>query len=282
MKQVVAISGALTAFVIGSAWSSEAHAENSFSISTGQDIGRTKFEDDARTTIKLTSLSARLRLEDWSFSISSGYADLGDDPEVVFFGPGGQEFFVAEGEPINGFTDVVLGVTTTPIDETTEAPGLTLYGSIKLPTADADAGLGSGAVDFRAAAELFKTYGDVTTYAYLGGRLRGDSDTSVSNDARLAGRFFVVEDAGTVDTRNSVEVGAGLHKPLNDRVTAGLNYDYRGAAVVGGDDAHEVTALLSAKVFKSTTLSLYGYHGFTDTSSSLGGGLLVTRRIKTW
>jgi len=92
----------------------------------------------------------------------------------------------------------------------------------------------------------------------------------------------VTEDADTVETRNSIEVGAGLQKPLTDRITAGLNYDYRGAAVVGADDAHEVTALLSADIFKSTTLSLYGYHGFTDASSSLGGGLVITRRIKTW
>lgn len=238
-----------------------AHGDE-LSISVGQDFSEGNYGAESESPIGVTSFGARLRLGEWAFRASTGYIDLGEDPNSVITGPRGRSVMLPVGEAIEGFTDLSLGVTGPLARETKNRPAVTFSGSIKLPTADEEQGLGTGATDFGATVELSKTLGPFIAYSYLGGRLRGESEIT--------------------DVQNSVNGGIGLQRPFGEKWVASVGYDYRGASFVSGEDAHEVTALVSHQLTQGTNLSVYAYTGFTDVSPDLGVGVFVSQRIASW
>lgn len=237
-------------------------AADDFSLNIGQDFSNGDYGEETESDVNVTTFGGRLRLGDWSLAASSGYIDLGAEPDTIITLPGGREILLREGEEIKGFTDLVVSASGLLFEEGDRAPGVFLFSSVKLPTADDENGLGTGAADYSASLEFSKTFGSSIIYAYGGGRVRGDSDV--------------------IETRNSINAGLGVQQLIGDKLVAALSYDYRGASFEGGDEAQEVTLLVSWQATKRLTLSSYAYTGFTDASPEFGAGLLVSHKIFMW
>lgn len=234
---------------------------NEVGVMIGQDFSQGTYGAESESNIGVTSFGARARFGQWSFRASTGYVDLGENPDMVLFGPRGGELIIPGGE-VSGFTDLNFGFSGPLVRETERRPAVTLTGSIKLPTADEQKGLGTGAADFGGSVELSKVIGGVIGYTYLGGRIRGESDV--------------------IDVQNSVNAGLGVQKLLGKKWIGALSYDYRGASFVNGEDAQEITALISFQATPGTSFSAYTYTGFTDVSPDLGFGIFWSQRLREW
>ena len=233
-----------------------------FSLNIGRDFSNGDYGEETESDVNVTTFGGRLRLGDWSFAASSGYIDLGSEPDTIITLPGGREILLQAGEDVKGFTDLVLSANGPLREETERAPAVFVFTSLKLPTADEESGLGTGAADYAASLELSKTFGSSILYTYAGGRLRGESEF--------------------IETRNSLNAGLGFQQLIGSSFVAALSYDYRGASFEGGDDAQEATFLFSWRATSRLTLSSYVYTGFTDASPDLGAGLVVSRAFARW
>lgn len=118
-------------------------------------------------------------------------SDFWDTPMLLKYGMSSQTEFVFGGSPIRhvdspddtGIGDVVFGVRHRMVDETADDPAIAIATQVKLPTADADKGLGSGETDvfFSIAAE--KQVEDVRAVGFYRLGLLG-SPTGDGNDLR--------------------------------------------------------------------------------------------------
>lgn len=131
-------------------------------------------------------------------------------------------------------------------------------GKVKIPTASEAKFLGTGSTDFTAQGELLHSFGNVSLSAYGGRRFNGTSDILTLRDVWLG--------------------GAGVYVNA-DKVTVGLDYDWRQGSTLTSPDISEATASLTYKLSDGLRLQGYGYTGFADGSADLGGGLQLLVRF---
>ena len=245
----------LTALVLGAASASA----QTLSLKTGSEYSTGDFGGDADSEIFLTGLMLSLAGESRAISLSTSYARLTDVSTLTTVGPNSFEVAPSADGSASGFTDLVIGVSQSFVLDSPLAPVISLSGSVKLPTANEEEGLSTGAVDYTLQGEVVHSLGPFTTFASLAGRFRGDSET--------------------VDVANSLLASAGVQKPLGERSTAGLLYEYRGNSVINGEDAHELKALYARQLTGRLNISVYGYTGFTDASPDVGFGFTLSRAL---
>jgi hypothetical protein len=134
---------------------------------------------------------------------------------------------------------------------------------VKLPTADEDRGLGTGAADYYAELTFFRTFGSVTPFLTAGYRVLGDADT--------------------YDLRDGAYASGGAHFRLSAATVVTALLSWRRPIVAGGDDAQEGLLMVSHDFAERWRVTAYALKGFTDASPDFGTGargeLAVLRRI---
>ncbi len=133
-----------------------------------------------------------------------------------------------------------------------------LTARVKVPTASFAKGLGTGAWDSAFQVDVAKTLGDFMPFASFGYRLTGQP----------AG--FTLRDVGYGS--------AGVQYTWSERVTTGLSYDLREAAIKGAAAPQEGTVYLNYKFSDDWSANFYGVAGLSQNSPSAGGGVVVTYR----
>ena len=127
---------------------------------------------------------------------------------------------------------------------------------MKVATADEDKGLGTGANDYGAAVDVYRSVGEATTlFGGVGYTVLGDSDY-IEVDSVLNGNVGVSQKVGA----NSV----------------GVMYDYRQPTSDASDDRSEVTGFFSFPTSDASKMQLYATKGLTDGSPEWGAGLSFT------
>lgn len=129
---------------------------------------------------------------------------------------------------------------------------------VKLPTASARKGIGTGKVDVTLAADLVGSFGSTTLYASARRRFLGRSV-----------RFPV---------RDGWGFGAGASRALGPVITLGADYDWLQSAAPGRGPISEGTLWLSARLSRLLRLQAYGGTGFTRRSAETIGGLTLVWR----
>ncbi|MCZ8324532.1 MAG: transporter [Sphingomonadaceae bacterium] len=133
-----------------------------------------------------------------------------------------------------------------------------MIGKVKLPTASESKGLGTGTTDFTAEAELTKVFGQTSVSLRGGRRFNGSSAA------------FPLQDVW--------QAGAGIYHTVG-KVTLGLDYDWRDAALPTLPNRSELTGSLGYKLTDAFRLQGYAYTGLSDGSPNIGGGLQLVYRI---
>jgi hypothetical protein len=138
-------------------------------------------------------------------------------------------------------------------------PSITPFVRLKIPTAPADRGLGTGKADFGFGVEVDKDFGPAFLFGDLGytfvGQLRG------------------------LALRNRTTASIGVGKPLSDAVTLSGLLDWRRSIVLGNSDPADLVGILTYRLSPSTTVSPNAFVGLTDGSSDFGVGVQVRHRF---
>lgn len=137
---------------------------------------------------------------------------------------------------------------------------LTLSGEVKLPTASARKGLGTGKTDYAVAAEVSKTIGSVTPFVTVGYTLPGDPDG--------------------FELRDSLSAQAGAAVRLGSRVQGQLSYRYARSLSPLVPDAQQIATGLNAGLSDRLSLGLWGSAGLTEGAPAVGAGLQLGVRIR--
>ncbi len=134
---------------------------------------------------------------------------------------------------------------------------LDLTGKVRLPTGDSDEGLGSGATDFIAEAELGRAFRWGGAYVGIGRRFLGDSDRFVREDGWQA-------NSGAWLSRGKDELGA--------------YWTWKQASVRRFDDPHEVGAYVARRITPHWRMQITANAGLSDASPDFGTAISFTYR----
>jgi hypothetical protein len=156
----------------------------------------------------------------------------------------------------SGLGDVVAATTYFAIEGDEGMPGLDLTAKIKFPTADKNAGLGTGETDYAVQADVYQSMGKVTLTGAIGRKFLGSSAALPLNDI-----FY-----GSV----------GASYRVSDNVSTGANLDAAQASSASGYNVLELSAYVSLKIDKRKKLQAYVLKGLADGSPDTGLGMLLT------
>lgn len=136
---------------------------------------------------------------------------------------------------------------------------LTVTGQVKLPTASARRGLGTGETDVSVGAEASRSFGSVTPFASLSYTLPGDPDAY-----RL---------------RNSLAVRGGVAVQLAPGVRGNVSYGQAQSLSPLVEDERQLSTGLNAALSDRLSLGVYGNTGLSDGSPDVGAGIQIGWRI---
>lgn len=232
-----------------------AQADDYIQLNTGVDYSSGDYGDTVDTDFLAIPVGVRYQADNFYLKASISYLDV-KGPSGVIPGDGGVSDPGGAVTSRSGLGDLwVTAGYSLPVGSSTWFDAV---GKVKLPTASETKFLGTGSTDFTAQGELLHSFGALSVAAYGGRRFNGSSDLFDLRDVWLGG--------------GGVYVNA-------DRITLGLDYDWREGSTPTSADISELTGSLTYKLNDSLRLQGYGYTGFADGSPDLGGGVQLLFRL---
>lgn len=230
--------------------------EGKASVATGFDSTSGNYGSSSTTNILTIPVIGKYETESWLFKLTVPYLQVTTLTGVIpGLGNGGMKKSGAVSATTqSGLGDAVLATTYYAIDGDKDTTGLDLTAKIKLPTADKNAGLGTGEIDYAIQADVYQNMDKVTVTASLGRKFLGSSAALPLNDI-----FY-----GSV---------GGSYR-VTDKMSAGVNLDAAQAASASGSSQLELTGSISRKIDKTKKIQAYLLKGFTDGSPDIGYGVL--------
>ena len=247
----------LAAVPPASGFASPAMADEYIQVSTGIDYSSGDYGDTVDTDFLAIPVTVKYQAENFYLRASTSWLDV-KGPAGFIPGDGGVTTGTPGGQVVSrsGMGDVNLTAGYSFF-----LGGTTYFdavGKVKLPTASESKLLGTGSTDFTAQGEVLHSIGDVSVGAFGGRRFNGSSDLFELRDVWLG--------------------GAGVYYKKN-KISLGLDYEWRQGSVAGAPDLSEATASLTYELSKALRLQGYTYTGFSDGSPDLGGGMQVLVRF---
>lgn len=243
--------------------SAGAQADDGFRLGIGADYSSGDYGSDTTTDIFSIPVTARWDTGAWTFKASLPWMRVDGDPNVV---PGvgtvvnsnprgrgrgntGAPPDAPEEGSASGIGDLRLSATYA--FDTGGPLGVDLTASVKLPTADEDKGLGTGATDYGLALDLYRDFDGTTVFGGIGYTVLGDSD------------FIDVDSVAGANVGVSRKLGPG---------SLGASYEWREAASDGFDDRSEIMAFYSVRTDGGNRWQVYALAGLSDGSPDIGAG----------
>lgn len=224
------------------------------SLGSGFDYSRGDYGFAQATEV--WSVPANLRYESgpWTLTASVSYLTL-KGPATVVAG-GGAPRPTASSE--SGVGDIYAGATyafgTIGRDVNVAATV-----RVKLPTADEDRGLGTGAADYYGEWVFYRTFNTTTPFVTLGYRVLGDY--------------------ATYDLLNGAYASLGAHFRVSPATVVTPLVSWRRKIVAGGENSCDALLMVTHDLNPRWQIVAYGLKGFTDASPDVGAGLSVNRKF---
>lgn len=261
----------LSQVVVGVGIAMGAHAQQSASQAPSNDLSfgayysKGDYGQTLDTSIYYIPFSYKRSFDNWSFQASVPYLEIAGAGNVLVNvgGVGREELEVLDNPAASsnnrGVGDTVLSATYQMPAFSNTAPFFDLGFEVKIPTANEDKGLGTGAYDYGLQLDAYQQLGQTTLFATLGYKIRGKSDL-----------FSSMTDSGFVSL--------GFSRPLSERLSAGVIYDFREAASNNSSETHEVLPYVSWAIANEWTLMSYVVKGFTQDSADFAVGVQLNYR----
>ena len=233
-------------------------------ISVGAYYANGDYGQDADTSIYYFPFSFERHIGNWNLQISVPHLQIsGAGNVLVNVGGVGRNEFDSFDETLSqshkGIGDTVLSATYQLPSFSPSAPFFDIGFDVKLPSADENKGLGTGAYDYGLQLDAYQQLGSTTLFSTLGYKLRGRSAL-----------FDQMQD--------SVFFSFGLSRPLSERWSYGVIYDYREAASADSGETHELLPFVSFALANEWTLMTYAVKGFTQDSADIAIGTQLNYR----
>ncbi len=223
----------------------------------GFDYSSGNYGETERTDMLYLPLTIKYRSFPWTAKVTLPYISITGPASVT---AGGNGVLVDNSNGSARETDSGLGDVTASLgfalDSLWEASGNTFVDittRVKLPTADADARLGTGETDYQLQLDIAQAIGNSTPFVALGYRWIGDTDITDYNDVLYS--------------------SLGIDQKLTDTMGVGFSYDFMQATKDDADDRQELMGYIHWKVNQKISLNLYGVAGFTDASPDQAVGV---------
>jgi hypothetical protein len=234
------------------------YADGVFSLTSGVDYSTGKYGLAESTDITYIPFTAKYETDDTTLKLTVPWLKITGPGDVV----GGDATIVLgkSNRPIttqSGLGDIVFTATHTiaRLGET-QPILLDLTGKIKFATASASKGLGTGENDYSIMLEAYKPLTKtITLFGDVGYKLMGDP-------------------AG-INLHNVWFGSAGLSCKLSPTTSAGIMADVRQAILDTSQPLRELTAFAIHKFGDHYKLQSYLTHGYTDSSTNWGGGVML-------
>lgn len=142
---------------------------------------------------------------------------------------------------------------------------------IKIPTADEDKGLGTGASDYTAQVDVFYFVKGWWPYVTAGYRWRGDGSYTLDNGERKS--------KYSIDLENGPVLGGGFYKPLTAWSSLTVNYEHRAASLRHLAATEEMLVTYQYQFDAHWICSFSAGTGFTSRSADKIFGLQLEHRF---
>jgi hypothetical protein len=152
----------------------------------------------------------------------------------------------------SGMGDTTVSAAWGLVRDTAAGHGLDVGAKVKIATADADEGLGTGEHDVGLFVDAYKVYGRNTVFGGVGHTWLGSSP------------YLALEDVWSVNL--------GVSHRLDERDSAGLSFDGRQRVSASASPQRELTAFYLRKLDRRWTAQAYFLKGFADGSPDWGLG----------
>ena len=227
--------------------------------STGIDYSSGDYGGDAvDTDILYIPFTASYQSGRWTYKGTAALVQIDGPGNVI--GAGGDGVVVGGGGnravSESGVGDVWLGASYQINEVPTELGYLNLGAKFKLPTADEDKGLGTGEVDYSLVADFFKPLDELTPFATLSYKIKGDPSG--------------------FELDNVFALSVGSDYRLNGEQNLGLSLDFQEAATSASEDALELFGYFNQRLSRRYSAMFYGYTGLQDGSPDYGLGVQFT------
>jgi hypothetical protein len=250
VRIVSAIVGCLSLLCVNSALADK------LTLSAGMEYSRGDYGDPVSTDVFYEYVSAKYWSGPWAVKLSIPFVQVDGAGTIV---DDGSEFDAGgEDRMVGGVSDVSLTIQRN-FSWKDEGLYLDLFAKARLPTGDRDRGLGSGEVDYTAAAQLTKAIGDFEVYVYGGRRFLSDTDEFERRDG------WILSAGASAEVSESVEVGAF--------------FDWREAAVEEASAPMELGLELTGKISDDVKLSVSGSVGLNENSPDYSVGVSLSWKV---
>ncbi|HZF95991.1 MAG TPA: hypothetical protein VEZ20_14105 [Allosphingosinicella sp.] len=177
-------------------------------------------------------------------------------------GPLGLPILVDPGRPAGRDVREGVGDLRLGLGHTLPSVGgveLTVSGQVKLPTASARRGIGTGETDVAVGAEVARRFGPVTPYAAVGYTFPGDPET------------FALQ--------NSLSARGGVALQLGRGLRGNVSYNYAESLRPLAADEQQISTGLNAALSRRLNLGVYGNAGLSEGAPDIGAGVSLGFRI---
>jgi hypothetical protein len=235
-------------------------ADGTTSIASGFDSTSGNYGTSSNTSILTIPVIGKYETDSWMFKLTVPYLQVTTLSGVIP-GVGGGKMNKGGATKINattqsGLGDIVAAGTYFAIDGDEWGPGLDLTAKIKFPTANKDAGLGTGETDYALQMDVYQSIDKLTVTGSLGRKFLGSSATLPLNDI-----FY-----GSV----------GANYKVSDKTGAGISLDAAQASSAIGYNVLELSVYVNHKIDKRRKVQGYLLKGLANGSPDTGLGMLFT------
>lgn len=226
-------------------------------IITGIDYSTGKYGETTDTEMTYIPVTIKYQSFPWKTKLTVPWLSV-TGPESVTVTSGS---VVSSGDTATSVrTDSGIGDVSASLafalDSLLAEPGNTfvdLIGKVKLPTADADARLGTGELDYQVLLDIARSFDGTTPFVTLGYKWMGDTETT--------------------DYNNVFSTSVGVDRKISGNFSAGAIFDYAQATTDTSDPRKEIMGYLNWKLSKRFSVNLYGVAGFSDASPDQSVGM---------
>ncbi|HYL89639.1 MAG TPA: transporter [Burkholderiales bacterium] len=262
MKKGIVV-GCAVALGIGAVSFSYAADDRELRLGVGADYTRGTYGGSTESTTWSIPFTARYETGRWTSKLTIPWLEVtGPSSFVPGFGhtdssgkPKKRNFAGTTTE--SGVGDTVASVTYNAWYDDELERGIDLTGRIKLPTADAGAGLGTGSTDVSGQVDAYRTFDRLTLFADVGYYWFGHSDY--------------------VELKNAWNYGIGASQKMNDKDSLGVSLDGRQKASVGGAPQRELTFFWNRRMDRDARFQAYVLLGLANGSPDVGLGASVAK-----
>ncbi len=237
-----------------------ANADAGFSVASGVDYSSGDYGGTTETEVVSIPLVMRVVSGAWELRASSAYMEITGPADVADSDGGAGGGGVSRTDTARGLGDTNLAVSYT----VREIGGSNYYfegtGRVRLPTGDAEKGLGVGETDYGLSGEL--------------GLNRRDGGGSIE----LTRRFLA--DHGSVQREDGWQANASVWIRPSESSQTGIFGYWRESSTAGGGDPAQLGGYFSYRITPNLRVNLSASGGLSDASPDFATGLRLTWRTR--